>query len=357
MLKYRDLNDFNIFKRIQEHVRLLDLSHNKIQNISRTSFGNFTELRHLDLSYNRIRSWSASAIFSKNLFMTTLDVSHNEITHLTAEMLGDFRRLRNLSFAHNPFECDCLWRGPLLLLNQKQKAQNPLLARSLHEQIEQQLQSLVKRQQEIVTEAFSSPDQAPPESVIDWLNTTNIHFLKDRHPLRSSGHYFCQVESPASGLRDQVVFKEFFQTTCIMNKQLRGKVSFALLSLVAAVLLLFTVIVLVVAFIYYSTLKNIFTMVEDDFLHHYDYDAFVSFNRNDMQWVFQKLIPNLEEQEIQPGAVTGPRIKLCVYERDFIAGRNLTECITDAIKSSRKVILVISNNFVHRYDLSITRNH
>ena len=271
-------------------------------------------------------------------------------------MIGDFRKLKNLSIAQNPFECDCLWRGPLLLLNQKE-ARNHLLARNFQEQIELQLQSLVKRQHEIVTEAFSSPDQAPPKSVVDWFNTTSVHFLMDRHPLRSKSSYFCHVENPDTGTTDMIVMKDFFEQTCRSSRSSRLKFSFTLLSVIATILLLLTVAALVAAFVYESTLKKLFSMVEDDFLHNYTYDAFVSYNVNDSDWVLKKLIPNLEgydpyesESVLESGEATASsnRIKLCVYERDFLAGKGISECITEAIKNSRKVILVISSNFIHR---------
>ena len=148
-----------------------------------------------------------------------------------------------------------------------------------------------------------------------------------------------------------------------------SRISFVLMS-VTTILLLLLVVVLVIAFVYESTLKNLFIMVEDDFLHNYSYDAFVSYNVKDADWIFEKLIPNLEgslsdtslpstsskKPPLPSSSTNHNEIKLCVYDRDFIAGRAISECITDAIKNSRKVILVISRNFVHRFvDSNMTR--
>lgn len=147
------------------------------------------------------------------------------------------------------------------------------------------------------------------------------------------------------------------------SKGSRMQVSFALLSVITTILLLLLVALLVFAFVYESTLKNLFTMVEDDFLHNYTYDAFVSYSVNDAEWVFDKLIPNLEGFDAISSSSSSVSscsssscsqspssngIKLCVYDRDFIAGRAISECITDAIKNSRKVILVISKSFIQR---------
>ncbi|XP_074602735.1 uncharacterized protein LOC141856348 isoform X2 [Brevipalpus obovatus] len=372
-----DINDFNVFRRMHEHVHLLDLSRNHIDSIQSTTLQNFSELRHIDLSHNHIRSWQNYTIFSKNSFITTLDISHNQITHITPEMLGDFRNLKNLSFALNPLQCECDWEGPLLLLDQKQKKGG---GHHLHHQrIQDHIEQLVHRQQEIVSTAFAS-SQAPPKSIIEWLNTTTIHFLRDRHPLRSDRYYFCHPsqlqQQQSSSTSPPIVFKEFFRHDCPNYLALRGaKVSAAVLALVTCALLLSAVFLLVIAFIYNSTIRKLLTMVDDDFLHNYQYDAFVSYNVNDSDWVFNKLLPNLEELPAEspvntshnnnnnnnnnqhqqqpskgqdgghPNCANRSHIKLCVYDRDFIAGRPISECITESIKNSRKVILVISNNF------------
>ncbi|EEC05722.1 toll, putative [Ixodes scapularis] len=71
----------------------------------------------------------------------------------------------------------------------------------------------------------------------------------------------------------------------------------------------------------------------------YIYDAFVSYSNSDTQWVISRLLPQLECSTIS-------NLKLCVYDRDFVAGRNISECILDSIKHSRKIILVLSNSFL-----------
>ena len=244
-------------------------------------------------------------------------------------MIGDFRKLKNLSIAHNPFACECQWRGPLLLLDQRGI------------QLQEQFELLAKRQHELVTEAFSRPELAPPKSVIDWLNTTNIHFLQDRHPLRSKGSYFCQGEE------NKVALKDFFEFTCKQARSLHVNVSFALLSGLAAVVLLLLIGLLIATFVYESAFKKLFTSLEENSIQNFKYDAFVSYSAADSDWVLQKLVPNLEgnNQDIQDEN----RIKLCVYDRDFIAGHAITECIIEAIKNSRKVILIVTENFIQRY--------
>nr|AST16086.1 toll-like receptor 13 [Scophthalmus maximus] len=69
--------------------------------------------------------------------------------------------------------------------------------------------------------------------------------------------------------------------------------------------------------------------------HHYD--AFVSYNVHDEAWVYNELVPVLEEQQ-------GWRV--CLHHRDFEPGKPIVENITDAIYGSRKTICVISRNYL-----------
>nr|WHT06285.1 toll like receptor 21 [Syngnathoides biaculeatus] len=68
------------------------------------------------------------------------------------------------------------------------------------------------------------------------------------------------------------------------------------------------------------------------------YDAFVSYNSNDEEWVMVQLLPNLEGN--------GSSLKLCLHHRDFEPGRDIIDNIVTAVYSSRKTICVVSRNFL-----------
>ncbi|XP_071326912.1 toll-like receptor 21 [Trachinotus anak] len=68
------------------------------------------------------------------------------------------------------------------------------------------------------------------------------------------------------------------------------------------------------------------------------YDAFISYNSSDEQWVMNHLLPNLEEN--------GSSFKLCLHHRDFELGRDIVDNIVSAVYSSRKTICVVSRNFL-----------
>ncbi|KAI3361189.1 hypothetical protein L3Q82_013385 [Scortum barcoo] len=68
------------------------------------------------------------------------------------------------------------------------------------------------------------------------------------------------------------------------------------------------------------------------------YDAFVSYNSSDEQWVMEQLLPNLEGN--------GSSFKLCLHHRDFELGHDIVDNIVSAVYSSRKTICVVSRNFL-----------
>ncbi|KAK7880366.1 hypothetical protein WMY93_032996 [Mugilogobius chulae] len=68
------------------------------------------------------------------------------------------------------------------------------------------------------------------------------------------------------------------------------------------------------------------------------YDAFVSYNVHDEEWVYRELVPELEERQ---------GWKLCLHHRDFQPGKAILENIISAIYSSRKTLCVISHQYLH----------
>nr|AOZ21302.1 toll-like receptor 21 [Larimichthys crocea] len=68
------------------------------------------------------------------------------------------------------------------------------------------------------------------------------------------------------------------------------------------------------------------------------YDAFISYNSSDEQWVMDELLPNLEGN--------GSSFKLCLHHRDFELGRDIVDNIVSAVYGSRKTICVVSRNFL-----------
>ena len=80
--------------------------------------------------------------------------------------------------------------------------------------------------------------------------------------------------------------------------------------------------------------------IEDDALR--PYDAFVAYSSDDDDFVIRELVPYLEKnQRRRPG------YRLCVHYRDFAVGASIAESIISAVKHSKRVIIILSENFLH----------
>jgi len=65
------------------------------------------------------------------------------------------------------------------------------------------------------------------------------------------------------------------------------------------------------------------------------YDAFISYAKEDENWVMDHLVPQMEAEGV----------KLCLHTRDFQVGKSIIENIADSIDASRKVVLVLSQQY------------
>lgn len=72
----------------------------------------------------------------------------------------------------------------------------------------------------------------------------------------------------------------------------------------------------------------------------YKYSAFVAYHNSDYKWVCGPLCSYLEKERNHV---------LCLHHRDFIPGSFISDNICEAISQSRKIILVISKQFLASY--------
>ncbi|KAG8035392.1 hypothetical protein G9C98_006838 [Cotesia typhae] len=68
------------------------------------------------------------------------------------------------------------------------------------------------------------------------------------------------------------------------------------------------------------------------------FDAFVSYSSKDEAFVVEELAPVLE--------MGNPSYKLCLHYRDFPVGSFIADTIVQAVESSRRTIIVLSENFI-----------
>ncbi|XP_073495357.1 toll-like receptor 2 [Phyllobates terribilis] len=78
---------------------------------------------------------------------------------------------------------------------------------------------------------------------------------------------------------------------------------------------------------------------KDQETREYAYHAFISYSYSDADWVRGVLLPRLEN--------SNPPYRVCIHERDFLPGRWIIDNIIENIENSRKIIFILSHNFVN----------
>ncbi|XP_014252515.1 chaoptin [Cimex lectularius] len=86
------------------HLQKLDLSHNHVTELARTSFLMVPALLNLNLSYNLQLGSIPSTIFQSLTHLEMLDLSHTALKVLSPELLLKTTSLRWLSFSHNSLQ-------------------------------------------------------------------------------------------------------------------------------------------------------------------------------------------------------------------------------------------------------------
>lgn len=65
-------------------------------------------------------------------------------------------------------------------------------------------------------------------------------------------------------------------------------------------------------------------------------NAFISYANENLRFVLDQIIPNLERNEM----------KLCIHDRDFLPGNNIADNILGAIRNSSKTVVILSEAFL-----------
>ncbi|KAF7249275.1 Toll-like receptor 13 [Varanus komodoensis] len=254
----------------------LDLSENNLISISNTVFSYVPNLKELHLNKNRLNS--LSFVSHVNLSkLTVIRVTRNLIDIITKEQIRALPNLLLLDAQQNTFTCSC---DNQMFLNWS--LQNP--------------------------------------------KTQVLHFYQ----------YTC-ASPPAFKGKKLLVFKKI---SCISDCMF-----ILYVANMTAVLLL-----MLVCFFYQWRMHMIYSyyLLLAYFIDkrqkrkgqcmEYDYDAFLSYNKHDEQWVINDLLPVLENQYCW---------KLCLHHRDFQPGRPILENIVDNIYASRKTICIISHHYLN----------
>ncbi len=300
----------------------LNLRGNRLgpQVSSYTSFSYFKNLKYLDLSDNKIIYLSVDD-FKENKCLEMLNLAHNDLDYIPE---GFFKMLHNLRFVDLSFNVITRLEPATI--------------------------------QELGPGTIGSNIQG--ETVVVNLTIActcgNRGFLKWMEKQRSSaGWSHLQVN-----IIPVHVYQTALGTTCWINSPSGNGVILRNLN-VECTWHLALVVSLPCAFVFMVVLCAVYCtrhkwdikfwflnnamkrrkMKEDEAERnfHFEHDAFVAYHVDDVTWVKDTLLPEIEENG---------GMKLCVHHRDFMPGAAIEENILQSIQNSRKTILLLTRHFL-----------
>lgn len=315
-----------VFKHLIK-LKHIDLSRNPIfrpgSSVNMRAFQGISSLKTLILSDTKLTDLSTSLSFGDLAGLEYMDLSNNSISALPDDFFKSSHNLEHLNLRQNFIES---WKPDKSSITKLKSLD--LSLNKLQYFNRDALRSFDRLHiLDLSENVFSCTCGIRP--FLEWLRGTNVtvRYLPYTtlytcgDPLEMDGKAILTVDS-------------LLQRTCKPT---------LLVSIVCVGIVILVIISLLVAGYIYrrrfdrwlrsqSTARSAASKV-------YLYDAFVSYSNSDTQWVISRLLPQLECSTIG-------NLKLCVYDRDFVAGRNISECILESIKQSRKIILVLSNSFL-----------
>ncbi|XP_033102341.1 uncharacterized protein LOC117105329 [Anneissia japonica] len=278
-----DTLESDVFKHCK-HLKEVDLSHNSILSFPSGVFQNLFALMYLYMSNNKIYELKNQAFVNSNRIQA-ISLHDNSLTTINENVgFQNLRQLQKLNVAFNSFLCDC----------------NLVWFRK-------------------------------------WINSTNV-------TVADIFHTECYRKP---GRKMYIKLLHFDPDTLQCSKLIK------ILKITIPPVSALVVILIIGTLLYYFRYDLRYWNQRRRLRKQYEqinkqgpppingenikYDAFVSYNSKDQPWIISVLQPKLEIDR---------NFKLCVDYRDFIAGEAVVDNIANAVKYSRKVLLVVSKNFI-----------
>ncbi|XP_014259132.1 toll-like receptor Tollo [Cimex lectularius] len=281
---------------------ILRLDDNKIQKLNGFEFEGLENLKELYLQRNYITTIH-NATFVGLLQLRILRLDHNRLAKYSVWQLSS--HLTEITIGVNPWSCDCEY-----------------------------------------TERFKEYLLYTGSAIID-VNSVRCYNGSENDPGFSilRDNITCVQES-ISNFIEPPVNGNYTSTTIIQRQEIQDYIPL----LVATLAVFFAVIVFTcLIFMYRQEMRvwfhskfgvRLFYRTSDIEMDDRDklFDAFVSYSAKDEAFVAEELAPMLEGGD--------PSYKLCLHYREFPVGGFLADTIVQAVESSKRTIMVLSENFI-----------
>lgn len=318
----------------RKRLKILFLNNSNIELIQNRTFNGLKELEVLHLDENRIRELRGYEFESLNS-LREIFLQHNRISHIHNGTFTSLRHLRVLRLDHNRLNTYVVWQLPTAL-TEVTLAYNPW---SCDCEFTEQLREWMIR-----GDAVSDLN-----SVRCVYNATELdYYTEDIYADNSEVGFYINTENSTACTGAANIDNSINGNLTATKTIIRRQAIQDYLPLLVITLVVFAVIVSItlLLFIFRQELRvwihskfgiRLFYRPTELEMDDRDklFDAFVSYSSKDEAWVAEVLAPTLE-----------PNYKLCLHYRDFPVGAYLADTIVQAVESSRRTIMILSENFI-----------
>ncbi|XP_022098268.1 toll-like receptor Tollo [Acanthaster planci] len=262
----------------------LYLEYNQIRAVTQEDFQSLPNLTLLNLQHNAISTIEPES-FANLQKLQFLYLDHNLLTGMQKEVLNSIPPLKEITLNSNPLICDCdlMWLKDWL-----------------------QVQAI-------------SMDDVDSINCTTQSNETGAVVYFDDHK------FMCNSTDV-----DVIIHDQNAETVTVCFGVL------VFLMSISAIAYRFRRVIQVI--VYNRTGWRFSNKLDKDMTRAYLYDAFISFSTDDLDFVTQELVPKLEGHR--------PPFRLCIHQRDFVVGECISTNIINAVETSRRTLIVLSNNFL-----------
>lgn len=309
-----------------KELEVLHLDHNSVTSIEGQEFNGLDNLRELYLNNNKIKN-IGKEMFNHMSRLRILHLHRNYLISLSVWQINP--AITEITLSYNPWSCDCEYT--------------------------EMFREWTKR-------VSSVTDLSNIQCVYTQGNTSNILVLNDTVFDDPSSGFKIAYENGTlctglPSINNSINGNLTATRTIITNEDVQDYIPLLIATLGGFLLVL---ILSVMLFIYRQEMRvwchsrfgiRLFYRASDLEDSEKMYDAFVCYSSKDEAWVTEELASSLERGD--------PSYKLCLHYRDV--GGYVTDKIRQAVESSRRTIMILSENFLRsewvRYELKSAMTH
>ncbi|VDI51134.1 toll-like receptor 13 [Mytilus galloprovincialis] len=323
-----------------DHMRYLDLSGNMCSNVSKVFFKCIGNLQILRLQNNLLGFVLPDDVNGEVLQyvpdLREINLSENRIPTLPYYFFKSQVSVRRLYLDGNLldyliFKIDHMKNLNFLGLSNNRFSYLDKPARD-------QLETVFKNNKNLSIDISGNPLKCTCDTkdFIQWMGNTKIIF-------NNLHFYSCRLSTDKKqNLNNPNRLYEVLQKECVSYTSL-------VIGLISLVGLFVSILTFGLVYRHRWRIRYMYYMVKIRYFETkqktherkiYRYDAFVSYESNDRSFVHGQFLRKLENDA---------GLKLCIHQRDFLPGRDIAENITSAIHDSRKIVVIMSPNYLNSY--------